>query len=217
MATRIRCVWPRNCMSAPCSTTVSTISSRSAALIASPWARCASSVDLTTFHVERGERRVDGVDEILAQVGHQAAERVGEPRPHRHQHLGDAELARDRHGVQRPGPAEGEQHEVARVVAARQRDESDGAGHVRVGEPEDGGGGILDGEAERPRQPVADDGAHGLDVHGALDRRQPSRIEPAEHQVGVGDGGLGAAAAVADRPRRRAGRTPAPPSARRPR
>ena len=161
---------------------------------------------LDAAHVERGERRVDGVDEVLAQVGDQAAERVGEPRPRRHEHLGDAKLARDRHGMQRPGPAEGEQHEVARVVAARQRHQPDGAGHVGIGEPEDGGSGILDGEAERPGQPVADGGAHGLHVDGALDGGEARRIEPAEHQVGVGDGGLAAAAAVADRPRRRAGR-----------
>jgi hypothetical protein len=77
---------------------------------------------------------------------------------------------------------------------------------VGVGKLENGGGGVLDREAQRVRQPIADAGAHPGDIDGALDRSQTRRVESSEHQVGVGDGGLGAAAAVADRPRRRAGR-----------
>ena len=75
---------------------------------------------LDDAHVERGERCVDGVHQVLAQVGDEAAERVGEAGAGRHQHLGDAQLAGDGHRVQRASAAEGEQHEVARVVAARQ-------------------------------------------------------------------------------------------------
>ena len=152
-------------------------------------------------HVGGIERHVQRVDEILAQVGDQAAQRIGEARPRRDQHLGDAELARQRHRVQRPGAAEGEQREVARIEAARQRHHADGAGHVRVAEPDDGRRRRIDVDAQRPGELVGEDLAHLRHRHRPRHGQQPLRVQPAQHQVGVGDGGLGAAAAVADGPR----------------
>ena len=133
---RIRCVCPRNCMSAPCKTTRLddlVLLGRIDALALGALRAQRLRHDL---HVEAVERRVDGVDEILPQIGDEAAERVGEPGPRRHHHLRQSQLAGDRHRVQRPRPAEGEEHEIARIVAARQRHHADGAGHVRVGEPD---------------------------------------------------------------------------------
>ena len=94
-------------------------------------------------------------------------------------------------GVQRPGAAEGEQREVARVVAARQRHHADRAGHVGVGEPEHGRGRAAGVEPERRgRSASAKIAAHAP-------RRRPARRppaappgQPAEHQIGVGDGRL---------------------------
>ena len=80
------------------------------------------------------ERLVERVDEVVPQVGDEAAQRIGDAGPRRHQQPRDAELARQRHGMQRAGAAEGEQREVARIVAARQRHHADGARHVVVGE-----------------------------------------------------------------------------------
>ena len=82
--------------------------------------------------------------EVLAQIGDETAERIGQAGARRHEHFGNAEIARQRDGVQRPRAAEREQHEVARVVAARQRHHADGAGHVHIGEAEHGLGRRFD-------------------------------------------------------------------------
>ena len=42
--------------------------------------------------------------------------------------------------MKRAGAAKGEPREVARIVAARQRHQADGAGHAVVGDAQDGGG-----------------------------------------------------------------------------
>src|SRR5215207_7814585 len=139
--TRMRCVWPRNCMSAECSTTVSAISWASRALTASPRALLREDAR-DVAHVEAVERRVERIDEILAQIGDETAERVGEAGPGRHHDLRQAELAGERDGMQGTGAAEGEEREVARVVAAGQRHHADRAGHVGVGEPDRGRGGV---------------------------------------------------------------------------
>ena len=66
---------------------------------------------------------------------------------------------------------------------------------ARRGEPVD---------AERRRDPI--DGALGQPgIEAPLAAEEISRIEIAEHQIGVGDGRFGAALAIAGRPRRRAG------------
>ena len=93
-------------------------------------------------------RRRQGVErhparghELVAEVGHQHADGGGDARVRRHQHGRDAELARQRVGVQRAGAAEGDQHELARIVAALHGDQAHGADHVRVGDLHDAGGG----------------------------------------------------------------------------
>ena len=153
---------------------------------------------------ERFERRVHGRDEVVAQVGDDAAERIGEARPRRDQHLRDRQLPRQRRGVQRPGAAEGEEREVARVVAARQAHHADRAGHAVVGDAHDRRRRRGRVEPERRADLREQRGADRLHRDRVLDGEQPVRVEPAEDQVGVGDGRSRAAAAVADRPRRRA-------------
>ena len=59
-------------------------------------------------HIDAVERLVERIDEILPQIGDEAAERVGQPRTRRDQHLGDAEIGGECHRMQRPGAAEGE-------------------------------------------------------------------------------------------------------------
>ena len=63
----------------------------------------------------------------------------------------DAQGRREVAGVQRAGAAEGDEREVARVVAALDRDPAEGALHVRVGDAEDGSGGLMRIAAERRR------------------------------------------------------------------
>jgi hypothetical protein len=142
-------------MSAPCSTVVSTISLCSSALSAMPALALCGEDGVHLRHIGAIERHVEGVDEVLAQVGNETAQRIGEARPRRHQHLGNAELARQRHRVQRSGAAEGKQREIARIEAARQRHRTDGAGHMRVAEPDDGRRRRIDVDAERLGELVA--------------------------------------------------------------
>ena len=49
-----------------------------------------------------------------------------------------------RHGVQRPGAAEGEQHEIAQVVAAHGGDRLDRLLHLDVDDAHDAFGGVVD-------------------------------------------------------------------------
>ena len=53
--------------------------------------------------------------------------------------LGDAELARQRGGVQRPRPAEGGEREVARIMTALNRDDFQGFRHRMIDDIDDGG------------------------------------------------------------------------------
>ena len=68
--------------------------------------------------VDGGQGLVHRAHVIVAQVGHDAAQRIGDAGSRRHQHRGNAQLAGQRGRVQGAGAAEGEQREVARVMAA---------------------------------------------------------------------------------------------------
>ena len=121
-------------MSALCSTCVSTISCASRALIASPRARCSAKTAATSPMSSASS----GALIVCTKSWRRSATRQPSAlvRPGRAGTItsGSAEFARERHRMQRPGAAEGEQREVARIVAARQRHHADRAGHVRVGE-----------------------------------------------------------------------------------
>ena len=148
------------------------------------------------------ERLVQGAHEVVAHVGEHAAERRRDAGVARHQHMGHAELAGDGGGVHRPGAAEGEEREVARVVPLVHRDQPRRARHLVVHHLQDRrrGPGLV--EAERVADPGADDAAHRVDVRRAVEAADGAGVDAAEQQVGVGHGRLGTALAVADRPRR---------------
>ena len=148
---------------------------------------------------------VDRPHEVVADVSHEAAERGGDPGPRRHQHLGDHQLPRERDGVERSGAAEREQDEVARIIAALQRHETDRARHFVVGHADDGGGDLVGAEAEVRADLLVEDVPHTIELRRARDAEQPVRVQTAEQEIGVGRGRLVATAAVADRPRLGAG------------
>ena len=104
----------------------------------------------------------------------------------------------DRVGVQRAGAAEGDERELARVVAALDADHAQRAGHVLVDDLEDPLGGLL--EADRPIASaiVPHGGARGVDVELHLAADQPRR-QVADDHVGVGHRRRRAAAAVGRR------------------
>ena len=116
----------------------------------------------------------------------------GEDRPGRLQQLGHAA------GVDRAGAAERQHGDAAQVVALLDRVHARRGGHVLVDELVDAGGGVADRQAElsaTDRRAAASAG----EVERHVAAEEVSGVEQPEHQVGVGDGGLGAAAAVAGR------------------
>ena len=72
--------------------------------------------------VERVEARGGGSDEVEGERGGQHADRRADTGPERRDHLLDAELLGDAVGMDRPGPAEGEEREsCGRRGRARRR------------------------------------------------------------------------------------------------
>ena len=67
-------------------------------------------------------------------------------------HGRDRQLLGERGAVQRPGAAERDEREVARVVAAADRDQPHGVGHVGVGDLDDRVGRLVQLEAEAARR-----------------------------------------------------------------
>ena len=135
---------------------------------------------------------------VVAHFGRQQADRREGARHRRHDGFGHRQLLRqvDRVGAARA--AEGDQREIAHVDTALDRDRGDAAGHVGVDDPDDAERRFLQARAHLLRQ--------GADR--AFGRREIERhpagveivgVEPAEHQVSVGHGRLGAAQAVAGR------------------
>ena len=187
-------------MSARCSVTTRSTATFSRASIAFPLANCAAKIapmrsssiaSSGWFTVATKSWRRSATTQPSALV---------RPGPRRDQHLRDVELARQRAGVQRAGAAEGEEREVARVVAARQAHHADRARHPVVADAHDRCGRCRCIEAERRADVLEQRGADRIHRHRMLDREQALRIEPAKRQVGIGDGGACAAAAIADRP-----------------
>ncbi len=112
--------------------------------------------------------------EIVAQVGHHAADGVGDAGTGRDQHPRNAQLARQGGGVQRAGAAEGEEREVARIGAQRDRDHADRTRHLecwRPGSPPPPPGSHR-GPAARP-EPVRRPCAHGRRTPAPRRRRTP--------------------------------------------
>ena len=70
-----------------------------------------------------GGRTVQGLHVVAFQIGPDESERRKRAGNRRADHLGDAELARERRGVQRPCTAESGEGEVPRIMAALNRDD----------------------------------------------------------------------------------------------
>ena len=97
----------------------------------------------------------------------------------------------ERVGMQRPGPAEGDEREVARIEALLHGDQPERAEHVLVDDIDDAGGGPLEIETQsRGDRLHCGDGGIDIELHLAAD--QLAR-QVAEHDIGIGDGRLIAA------------------------
>ena len=145
------------------------------------------------------------LDVVVLDVRHQQADGGKHAGIERHDHARHAEVAGDAAGMQRSGAAEGEQHEVAQVVAAHGGDRLDRLLHLHVDDADDAFGRLGDVQAERPGDLGLDRGARlgGIEPHAAAEEIVFAEI--AEHEVAVGDG----------RRRRRRGRSRPAPAPRR--
>ena len=174
---------------------------------------CAASTLADTRVVDRFERLVDAcATKSWRRSATTQPSALVRPGPRRDQDLRNRQLARQRRRMQRPGAAEGEEREVARVVAARQARPCGWRRPCgrwrRARSPRRPAVGV---EPERRADLLGEAVTNRSHRDGVLDSEEPLRIEPAEHQIGIGDGRPRAAAAVADRPRRRRRRSPARP------
>ena len=142
--------------------------------------------------------------EVVARIRDQGPERVHVAGGRRDHHLRNPRLARQRRRMHRAGAAEGDQHAGARVDAPLGRHQPDRRLHVEIGDAQHAQRRLGLGHAETVAQLLLERGAGAGDVELHLAADQLLRII-ADHRVGVGDGGLRAAARIADRSRPGAG------------
>ena len=153
-------------------------------------------------HVGVVERRLVGADEVVLEVGHQHPGGAEDRRLARDEQHRDLELGRDRGGVHGPGAAGDDQREVARVEPAADAHLADAGRHRDVDDVVDAGRRLDDSDAERPGEAALDRLLGGRAVEPHLAAEEGRLVDEAEHEVGVGDGRLRAAAAVAGGPGR---------------
>ncbi|MPL86103.1 hypothetical protein SDC9_32079 [bioreactor metagenome] len=122
------------------------------------------------------------------------------------QHLADAHLAGERGDMGGRRPAGAVQHEVARVIAALDRDPPDRVHHVVVDDGEHAMRRLLDADAKRRGQMRLDRAAGFRDVQRQPPADEPVGVQIAQNQVRVGGRRLLAALIVAGRARFRARR-----------
>jgi hypothetical protein len=154
------------------------------------------------FHRGRIERGRQAHQQRAHQAGRercgQEAECRGGAGGRRHHQFGDAQRARHLGRVCRAGAAEAHHGVAARVLAAFDHVDARRIRHAFHDDLVDAPGRLFDGQAQRTGD-GGDGGAGRLCIqrHGAA--QEEARIVIAEHQIGIGHGGKGAAAAVAGR------------------
>ena len=117
----------------------------------------------------------------------------------RHDDLGNIEHGGDLGRVERPGAAQGDQRETARIEAPLDGLRPDGVGHVAVEDGHHALGRLQFAKADLFGE-AADSAPGGVDVERHLAAQEIGQVEPAQHQVGVGHGRLCAPEAVGRRP-----------------
>ena len=106
--------------------------------------------------IERDQIGVEGPRVVAPEIGRDEAECGKRARRRRHDDLGDLQFVREGGGVHRAGAAESDQRELARVVAALERDDAQCLGHIAVDDLDDRGGRVGQADSERVADPLAD-------------------------------------------------------------
>ncbi len=133
--------------------------------------------------VDPGQDRLHVVAPL---AGHDEPEGGEHARGRRRDHPPHPELVRHRAGVQRPRAAEGDQGRLARVLAALDAHQPQGADHLLDGHLEDALGARLDLHPQLGGE-AGDGGPGGIGVEGDAAAQGRVGRQAAEHDVGVGD------------------------------
>src|SRR5918999_6543461 len=131
------------------------------------------------------EPRVDGPDEVGAEVAEQAAETGKRPRRRRHDYAAEAGLASEVERVRRTGASVSEESEVARVRAALGHEREQSRVHIRRRHLEDRLGGVVRIEAEPLAEPPAGS-ASRAGIERELATEEAVGGDDAERDVAVG-------------------------------
>src|SRR5207248_9771239 len=99
----------------------------------------------------------------------------------------DAELVRERGGVETAGAAEREQRESTRIESLTDRDQPDALSHLRIDDAVDAERGLLDRQSERPRDPLLDDLPRPLWLELQTSAGEIAGIDVAEDDRCIGD------------------------------
>ena len=110
----------------------------------------------------------------------------------------DAEGFGEGAGVEASGAAEGDEREVAGIAAALDGDDADGFFHGGVDDADDAGGELFESQTTSLLlEKFLRDAAGAVEIEREVSTKKTGGLEATEKKIGVGDGGLGAAA-VAD-------------------
>ncbi len=123
------------------------------------------------------------------------------PRRARNDDLANADLARNRRGVQRTSSAIGNEREASGIETALRRDPFDRIGHLGRGDAQYPDSGLGRAQPERLRYAHCHGAFRGRDIKLHLAAKEAIGAEAAQYQIGVGDCRFRAAAAVARGPR----------------
>ena len=157
------------------------------------------------LEVPRGGRRIERREGQVRELGHRRQVRHRKPQcgegggdvAEREDDLLHAKLAAERAAMQRPGAAKAIDHEIARIVPPFDRHLADEVRHMVVHDLDDAGGGVADADAERLGDLLLDRVLGELAVELEVAAQEIIGIDVAEHDVGIGNGRIVAAAAVA--------------------
>ena len=140
---------------------------------------------------------------VVLAVRDSTAPRRGDAGRVGHQRLRCPQLAEERTDQQWPGAAGGKEGKVTRIVPAINRDTPQAPRDPVCGDGDDGLRRRFRRELERPTDPLGNrrpsPGHIKREVGGAADR--VTGVDPAQHELGVGERRLGAATPIPDRPR----------------
>ena len=107
--------------------------------------------------------------------------------------------------MQRTGPTKGHEDEGARVVATLHGNQTHGADHVGIGDLHDAMRRLQGVESQGLGTLPHDGHTTGVWVKRDFPAQEKRRVEPAQQQIGIGDGRCRATLAVTDRTRHRPG------------